>query len=113
MNSKETLKAFLEAWKIKDFQKMYSLCQKTWCVNHTQKDLEIILQKNHIRLKGYKSIVIKEHSEVLQDVSVFLKYGGKFNKITVRIIKELEPYRTGEEGEFGINPISILKFLDG
>lgn len=105
--AKETLKSFLENWKISDFQKMHNKCQKTYKVGHTKNELKSIMAP---KLKSYK---IGEVIEIVQgtviDFELTLKIDNKQLKSKARVICEIEPFKASASGEWGVNPISINK----
>lgn len=106
--AQQTIKAFLEAWKLSDYKKMYEYTQKTWKSEHTKNQLKKLLPK---RIKSYRITSITESVPTVYDVDVVVSISGKSKKITARLICETEPYIASLQGEFGVNPISIIRNL--
>lgn len=101
-----TLIAFLQAWKDNNHAKMYDLTQKTWRSTHSKKQLKQLING---RIKSFKVLEIREFMPTVYDANVVVKIAGNEKKITARMICETEPYKASVNGEFGVNPISVVK----
>jgi len=115
-NSKQEiiLVNFLQSWKEKDWNKMFQSCQKTWQNNHSLDGVTFLESYYCLKnLKKWKIIKIKSISNVCIDIKLKIEYGingySERKKIKARIICESEPYKTDINGNWGVNPISILK----
>jgi hypothetical protein len=110
MTNKAKIKVeqFLNAWMDNNHIKMYELTSKTWKSKHSKKQLKELIPK---RIKAFSISEIKQFSECIYDVDITLRIGGKLKKVTARLLCELEPYKPSIDGEFGINPISIIRNL--
>jgi len=109
----EIVKKFFELWNKGQFNEMIELLQKTWLSNHNW----IEWSSNNLKeLKPVKWRLgeIKRKGEYCQDVQVLLNYKIKSTKrrvnVKIRTIKELAPHTPGD-GQWGINPVSLLKGL--
>lgn len=104
--STETVKSFLEAWKLQDYEKMHTLCNKTYKVGHTKNQVKALLPN---RIKSYKILETNPVSDVMHDVTVSIRIQGKSKKCTARLLCETVPFKPSIDGEWGVNPISITK----
>ncbi len=103
---KETVTSFFQAWKDFDKKKMYSLTQHTWRSEHTKKDISNLFST---RIKKYKITDIREHTPTVYDVDVDVRFKGKDIKLTARLICEAAPYTPSIDGEWGVNPVSVIR----
>jgi len=100
----------MEAWKKKDYKKMFSLCQLTWKEGKSVKDLENLLTGRV--LTGYaliststlNSVSRKFHYELLYD-------NGTVIRVMANVICEKEPYKTATHGVWGVSPLSATKAI--
>ena len=103
----ETVQAFLEAWKKKDYKKMFSLCQLTWLEGKTEKDLETLLAGKKLRdfalisTTTLNSVCRKFFYELLID-------DGTAIRSLISVICEEKPYQTATFGTWGVNPVSAV-----
>ncbi len=104
----ETLKSFLDAWKLQDYEKMHTLCQKTFKVGHTKNQLKAIMPN---RIKSFKLIKTEKSTEVVYDFDISVRIEGKSKKSMARVICETEPFKPSIDGEWGVNPLSISRSL--
>lgn len=108
VKAKEKIKEFLQAWKDLDYKKMYGCTQKTWKSEHSIAELKKLFPK---RIKQYSLQKITEVKPVVFDIKIALVQFGKTKRVVARLLCETDPYKPSEEGEFGVNPISIIKNL--
>jgi len=109
-----TLTNFMNAWKDNNWSEMLKNTQKTWRSKENNNDE---LLKNWFYLKDlltFKVLKINQISESCVDILLGIKYvfGDsklKETKIRARVICETEPYKPGPAGEWGVNPIGILR----
>lgn len=104
--SKEVLVTFLENWKSFYFGKMYDSCQITWKSNHDKNALKTMFED---RIKSYQITKVTEINSCKHDIEVTVKIKGVKKHLKARLLKEKVPFKTDESGEFGVNPISIIK----
>lgn len=109
LKAKDALREFLEAWKAISLKKMHHETQKTYKVGHTVNNLKSIVPG---RIKAYKIMQAIEVTSTVFDIKVQVKLGGAFKIVTARMICEIEPFKPSELGEWGVNPISLLKGLN-
>jgi len=114
MDAIETVKKFMDAWKDSNWSEMLKYTQKTW---RSKENNNSELLKNWFYLKDlltFKILKINQISESCVDVLLGIGYmfGNsklKETKIRARVICEIEPYKPDPTGEWGVNPISILR----
>ena len=106
--AKEVITKFLQAWKDNNLTKMYGLTQKTWSSQYSKSVLKKLFQS---RIKAFKILEIRESTSTVFDVDVTIRVKGQQRKITARLICETTPYTPSIDGEFGVNPISVIKNL--
>ncbi len=105
-----TLIRFCQAWMKQDYDTMYVFCQKTWKANHSRAELKRLVIG---RIKEFKinSIVCSKASPCVSDIKLRVKYKNKAKSLEVRLIKEKEKRKPSEDGEWGVNPISLIRNL--
>jgi len=111
---KETIEKFMSAWKNGEYKELHQLCTKTYKVGNTSKQLEAILNQNITSFKVGKA---EKSTDVVYDVEISVRTKGmrkkaKSKTITARLVKESKPFRPSETGEWGVNPISVLKGIN-
>lgn len=116
MKEEKALNEFLQAWKNQDWNLMFKRSQITWQKNHPETEgIEFLKCSFGFKdLQEWKIIEKNKISDVCYKITVEIKYRKPSliyikRKVKAMLICEIEPYKTGVEGEFGINPISILK----
>ncbi|SMO74827.1 hypothetical protein SAMN06269117_12519 [Balnearium lithotrophicum] len=116
----KTLIAFLEAWKEKDWDRMYNLCQETWKKDNPNG--REFLKNNYGIYQLLGAEILKEIpqpqnlSESFYDVKVrlYLKdISGEISSVkrSFRLICESGPYQPAPPGigKWGVNPLSGLR----
>ncbi|HUS49105.1 MAG TPA: hypothetical protein VMZ91_03015 [Candidatus Paceibacterota bacterium] len=114
MDAIDTLTKFMSAWKDSNWSEMLKSTQKTW---RSKKNNDSELLKNWFYLKDlltFKVLKIDQISDSCVDVLLSIRYifGDsklKETKIRARVICETEPYKPSKTGEWGINPIGMLR----
>lgn len=114
MNAVATLTKFMNAWKDSNWSGMLENTQKTW---RSKENNNSELLKSWFSLKDlltFKVLRIEGISNSCVDVLLGIKYVFgetklKETKIRARVICETEPYKPSDTGEWGVNPIGILK----
>jgi len=114
MDAIDALTKFMNAWKDSDWSEMLKSTQKTW---RSKENNDSELLKNWFYLKDlltFKVLKINQISESCVDVLLGIRYifgdsKMKETKIRARIICETEPYKPSKEGEWGVNPIGMLR----
>ena len=102
------IEEFLKSWLKGDYTNMYELTNKTWSSKHTKKQLKKLIPN---RIKSYKIEAIDEFSECIYDVKITLRISGNTKKVNARMLCEIDAFKPSIEGEFGVNPISIINKL--
>lgn len=110
--AKELDKKFIESGEnkkefeeqiISEFKEALKYCQKTW-VKSSQTPIEVLAAKTEsMDFKKPKISIIKKTSSVAHDVRIKTLRGD----YVCRVIKEIEPYKTDENGEWGVNITSL------
>lgn len=107
------LSEFLLSWKNKDWTRMVKYTQITWRSNEKNPKEVLDAWFGFKDLIGAKITHKSEGNNVTVDIAAEIYYTIGANvetkKITARIIREKEPYKPSADGDWGINPISILK----
>jgi len=107
MTPKETLVKFLEAWKAKNYNKMFKFSQVTYKSNHSKNEIEKIFSE--LKLESFEISNTIQSGIAAIKAPVKLKVNGKEFFVNAMIIRETAPYRpSAESGIWGVNPISIL-----
>lgn len=106
------VKAFLEAWKSEGWEAMLDCCQKTWTAKGDRDD-----RIDHLKsLFGMSRLVHYRVHEVPKEapsstafkVRLTTKVGGKrAAPIECMVMRESAPYKPSEDGNWGVNPISV------
>lgn len=117
---------YLNAWGLSQWQEMFDLTQLTW-----QNDKKLVNLKQllgGVRLLtaeiGEQQDIAALNKDVLKDFSVTISYMGplwakkqrnKIRKATiiVRLICEESPFNASKKGQWGVNPISALRGMNG
>lgn len=113
----ETVEDFMEAWKNEDWNGMWRNSQKTWRSKKENNAERLFDFFGHKTLLEYKVIGLNEVSSYCTDVEVRIKYSiAPYDPFSVyeytikpRLLKEIKEYSPSEGGEWGVNPISMLK----
>lgn len=114
MNAIATLTKFMNAWKDSNWSEMLKNTQKTWRSKENNNS-ELLKDWFHLKdLLTFKVIKIEAISNSCVDVLLGISYVFsdselKEVKIRARMICEIEPYKPSEDGEWGVNPIGILR----
>lgn len=109
---REVVQAFFEAWVERDFEAMLDICQTTWAdkpwasrarlENMFSLDITgFVLAEPDVRRDG-----------VVVDVPVRVVVGpGRTADLVARVLCERAPMRPDPEGEWGVNPVSVIRGL--
>jgi len=114
MNAIATLTKFMNAWKDNNWSEMLKNTQKTW---RSKENNNSELLKDWFYLKDlltFKVLKIEAISNSCVDILLSISYifsdsELKEMKIRARVICEIEPYKPSPTGEWGVNPIGILR----
>ena len=100
---------FLRTWKKKDFSEMENFIQKTWLAGTQLMSLDIFKNLDVRSWKIQKSVKI---GEACKDVivNVTFKQNGK-RKLNIRTLCEIAPYTPDLSGDWGVNPVSVMRRL--
>lgn len=113
MDATETVKKFMKAWKDRDWSEMFRYAQKTW--QSKEGNNPPLLMGWFGPRKLIKTEIIGENKISDSCVDITLKISYLFisnlrkTKIKARVICETEPYKPSKAGEWGVNPIGILR----
>ncbi len=106
VQARKTLSNFFEAWQAGHVKTMLEHCQLTW--RATTKDavsnLESLLHS--VSITKFRILSTEKVSDFLIDCVVEV---NDTKRASIRIVKELAPYKPSETGQWGINPISALR----
>lgn len=106
--AKETLENYLEAWSKNDVKAMHELCQKTYKVSNTEFDLKKVTPA---KLKEFTILEGVSDTPCVTDFEVELLVKRAKKTAKARLVCEKAPFKPSEQGEWGVNPISLLKAL--
>jgi hypothetical protein len=105
-----TLKCFCEAYLNDDYETMYKLTQKSYCDKKTILDLKSIvllaLSKNSDN-KATEFTILDKRKLGDAAVEIMFTFDGRLKR--AMLICETAPYQPSIEGEWGVNPISLLR----
>lgn len=114
-NIKNICSKFLKAWQDEDYESMKDLLQKTWTskqedITENTKDL---LKSHPVNKYEIQDIRYNNKANDVLDLEIFADAKIKVSDkdISIRLVKEKAPYKPSEDGQWGINPISVLKEL--
>lgn len=105
---RECLESFFDYWGKCDAISALKQCQLTW-INNTREPLQRIRYLIvGLELKEYDIKEIKMITPVSAECEVSINKG---KPAFINLIKEIAPYQPSEKGQWGINPISVLKLI--
>jgi hypothetical protein len=115
-DAEKTINNFFVCWQEQRWYDMAGICQKSWA-HSRNKEEKIEMLKDFFadkELQSFKINKISKHSSVMIEASVKIKYRSVFSKMIRRIVHcrcicELSPFRPSISGQWGINPISVLR----
>ncbi len=108
METQKILEAYLEAWKNKDYEKMFELCQLTWKEGKKEVGLKNFLGINYLADYKIISSTIQNSVKRLFAVELYFTSGYALSSV-VNVICEAAPYKPATYGTWGVNPVSALK----
>lgn len=110
LTAEETTQTFLQAWKDKDWDKMFELCQKTWTYTKTKEELQEHFESPDWKLKDFKIVGFTNVANTKQSYIVELSFAdGRIERHTAITICEKAPYSPATYGDWGVNPVSVLR----
>ena len=113
MDAMETVKKFMKAWRDRDWSEMFRYTQKTWQSKGGNNPPSLMDWFGPKKLTKTKIIDVYEISDCCVDITLKISYlfisNLKETKIKARVICETEPYKPSKDGEWGVNPVSILR----
>lgn len=113
MDATETVKKFMKAWRDRDWSEMFRYTQKTWQSKGGNNPPSLMDWFGPKKLTKTKIIDVYEISDCCVDITLKISYlfisNLKETKIKARVICETEPYKPSKDGEWGVNPVSILR----
>lgn len=108
MDLDTAIKGFFKGLEKGDINKMFKHCQLTWKSLHTKNDLKLF----DYGVKDFSILDSRKVSSCCVDVDLLLKTDEKEYKVTARCLCERAAYRPHEKGRWGVNPISVLKYME-
>lgn len=115
------MREFLDSWRDRNWKAMTESCQITWLSNNN--DAEQILENwfGTVVLLQYKVKSDKINintAGVMAHIPIIMAIENSFKKVETKYcigvaVKESGPYQANIDGEWGINPISILRRTNG
>lgn len=112
-SAEQALAEYVLSWKNQDWARMVNYTQKTWV--NKQGDSAGILQAQYDFkiLKGFHDVKVVSGNNVSKDITFIVEYEKSTNviskkQITARVIKEDGSYSPSEDGQWGVNPISMM-----
>ena len=115
MGATDTLKNFMNAWKDSNWSKMFENSQITWRIRGRNKGIDLLKGWFYLKdLTTFKILKTEKISDTCVNVTLRISYlyyisNLKEVKIRARVICETEPYKPSKDGEWGVNPVSILR----
>ena len=118
-NPREVLRDFLAAWYRQDWKDMFIYCQDTWCSksNHSPEVLRDMFGLRELMTFTIgNEVPIKDSIfklGVAKDFICEIEWRNPKDKIykhqiRARLLCEIAPYQPRPDGDWGVNPISIL-----
>jgi len=107
---KRTLNAFLICWGQKEWSAMFDFTQVTWKVKNETARLSKMFKD--VKLEGYNIVKKTKISDVFYEYQCRLLINGKQFITRINCIKESSAYKPDINGEWGINPVSILRLKE-
>jgi len=115
MGAVDTLTKFMNAWKDSNWSEMFENSQITWRSRGRNKGIDRLKGWFYLKdLTTFKILKTEKISDTCVDVTLRISYlfyisNLKETKIRARVICETEPYHPSKDGEWGVNPVSILR----
>lgn len=106
---KAAFKKFLDLWKLGEHKKMFTLCQKTWKLNHPKFDLSKLFPNN---IERYSMGSVKEVTPAHYAVNVTVEIKGEKKELVAHLVCETKPFTPDLKGKWGVNPTSVIKNLN-
>ena len=108
MTATEKLTAFCDSWTRKDYKKMYQNCQLSWKSKHSHAALKKLIP---VKIQSFEILEEREVSPFVKSISLKVQIQGGQRELCGRMLQEIEPYAPSDKGEWGVNPISLLRGL--
>lgn len=106
----EILKTFLNHWITGEWEDAFKGCQKTWADKKSCDDLQSLLPND---LQSFDIISFTNLGNVRYEIKVKLTFASGNSSIRVaNMICETGPYQPAPYGQWGVNPVSILRSLE-
>ena len=109
-NAKQAAQYFLEAWKGRRWGQMLTFCQYTWRESYGRQRLKEMFKPLQLDEYEVNSNLIK--GDCMVEVYCWYVINGQPKRGKMRVICETAPYAPSLEGEWGVNPISVLKMAE-
>ncbi|MDA3918739.1 MAG: hypothetical protein PF690_17455 [Deltaproteobacteria bacterium] len=106
----QAVNKFFQSWKDQKWEEMFEVCQKTWGYTKTKEDLKEHFESPDWKLKDFNVAGFTNVSNVKRSFIVELSFAdGRIERHTAIVICESAPYTPAAYGDWGVNPISVLK----
>jgi hypothetical protein len=110
LSVKESAEVFFQSWKDRKWDKMFEVCQKTWGYTKTEEDLEEQFSTPEWKIKDYKITGFTNVSNVKRSYTIELTFAdGRIERHAAILICEKAPYSPAAFGDWGVNPVSVLR----
>ncbi len=111
--SEFTVSKLFECWKNRDFKKAEKYIQKTWLSNSHENEFENMY--GSFELTDFyiydKEVVTDCRHEVSFRVNMFFRNKEIVRYGNANTICEIEKYTPSPKGKWGVNPISLLRWV--
>lgn len=110
LSVKEAVNSFFQAWKDRDYQKMFDVCQKTWAYTKTVEDLKEHFDSDDWRIKEFNVTGFSNVSNVKRSYLIEITFtDGRIERHSAIVMCESSAYNSAAYGDWGVNPVSVLK----
>lgn len=111
MDAISALQKFLEAWQQRDWAAMYSLSQKTWATRNDAAVLAGYFGKKDLERWSIGDAEMARPTVFRLPMTLTFKLDGQSFEVSASamVLCEAGPYQPNPDGQWGINPISMLR----
>lgn len=103
-----TLFKFLKSWQAGDAKTMLNHTQLTWRSRSKNPLGDLVALYESVDISTFKVIRASKITDFKVDILVEI---NNKSQATLCIIKEIAPYKTSKDGQWGVNPISALRLI--
>lgn len=110
LSVQQAVNSFFQAWKDQNWEKMFEVCQKTWAYTKTKEDLQEHFSSPDWKIKGFNITGFTNVSNSKRSYVVEITFvDGRVERHSAIVICESSPYTPAPYGDWGVNPVSVLK----